>query len=216
MDRKLIWPLVLLSLFVALSATSTPVCGADYERVGLNLGDTADYLVSRSDIPPAVLNRMRLIVVNVTGIVVEFNATFYFTNGTKDQSWLQQGNVSSGELSQYIVAPDLSVGDPIAQIPDAPTINETVLIIVMGGLRQVNHLRYVAEGVAIESYWDKASGLVVQRSAKSYGYSMNYTLVSTSVWSPVAKPLIYALLIVGGISSFVIVVACLVLYIRKK
>jgi hypothetical protein len=163
-----------------------------------------------------MVNRMNLLVVNVTGVIVEFNVTLYSANGTRYTSFLQQGNVSRGDLSQYVIVPDLSIGDPIDESANAPTINESIPMVVMGGGRQVNHLITNMSGIWAEFYWDKETGLMVQSSDNSTGYWMNYTLVSTSIWSSVAKPIIMALVFLGGVSSLAIVAISLILYVRKK
>jgi hypothetical protein len=214
--KKFTFTMALFMLLLFSSASSTLAYAGNYAKADLNLGDTADYLVSRSDISPKVVNRMNLLVVNVTDPTVGFNVTFYYTNGSRYQSFLRLGNFSTGYLYQYVIAPNLSPGDPISDTANAPMINETVLMVIMGGVRPVNHLSHRVGGTRVQYYWDKASGLMVKSSDNSTGSWMNFTLVSTSVWSPVAKPIIMALIIIGGICCFVLVAASLILYVRKK
>jgi hypothetical protein len=208
--------MVLVSAFLISSTLASSSFAADYTRVGLNLGDTADYSVSRTNVPSTLVNLMRVQVVNTTGVLFELNITLYFQNGTVYQTWLQHGNVSGGELQAYMIVADLSAGEPIALIAGAPTINETVTMTVMGGPRTVNHLRQISGNVTSEHYWDQKSGLIVQRNYNDQGEWINYTLLATSVWSPVAKPIVFMLLLAGGVSSFTIVFAALTLYLTRK
>jgi hypothetical protein len=188
MRRSLILVLAIFSASIIFSSVLTPSVAADYTKVGVKVGDTAEYLVSDVSHIHGVnyttgkpvyfyydtteaYDRLRVTVTNVTGTNVTLSLTLYFPNGKVYENSLVSCDVSSGMCDFFwpsvlwglIIAANLSVGDPI-YIGSSRVINETVNMRIASKYR-LNHVGSPESGY--EAYWDKASGLLVERHSES-------------------------------------------------
>jgi hypothetical protein len=197
---------MLLVLSVVVNSTSA----ADYTKVGVSLGGTADYSLS-TDYGTA--NRMRVYVYGIVGSVVTLNITDYYPNGTATPTSQMIVDVVTGGLgSIYLISAGLTPGDPIYSgasyaISDAPTRQ------VAGASRPQNHVvdtNYLGSGGRIDWYWDQATGLATEITFWALGW-YNITLTSTSLWS--GLPLTTILLVAGAI---VAIIAAVLLIRRRK
>jgi hypothetical protein len=173
---------------------------ADYNQVGVRVGDTADYdaqLSSYSDV-----NRLHIDVYGIVGTTVTLNLIYYFRNGTQQSTVQVSGDISNGAGNPYfylyLITPNLQVGDAIYSGASA-TIDKTDKMNIAGASRSVNH--YSIGDASWDSYWDPTTGLTVKLTYWFFGWT-NLTLISTSLWSG-ALPLPVVILI-GGIVLFVV------------
>lgn len=79
--QKKFYGLALLSILIILTFTFRPSWAADYSKVGVRVGDTADYdaqiAYKSSDV-----TRLNVLVYGIVGTMVTLNITYYFRNGT--------------------------------------------------------------------------------------------------------------------------------------
>jgi hypothetical protein len=174
-----------LLVLLAWSANCTHTCmAADYTKVGVKLGNVADY---ETGVSYAAYNRTQMLVYGIVGAVITLNFTVYNRDGTINQTFQIVGDPSIGgyPIFLYLIAANLTAGDPIYPWA-AWTINETVTMTVAGTSRTVNHL-YLPDG-SFEAYWDKETGLMTKLNAFLYVAWYNYTMISTDAWSIVTPP----------------------------
>jgi hypothetical protein len=182
--------LAVLLVLLAWSANCTSALGADYEKVGVNLGNTADYKLSTDF---GNQNRTHILVYGIVGTVVHLNITEYNPDGTVNSTSQTIGDLYLGSYPMYLylLAANLTAGDPIGS--GSPiTINETITMTVAGASRTVNHLRTRASNQlpdgTFEVYWDKATGLMTKVNVWIFVGWLNMTIMSTDAWPIVAPP----------------------------
>lgn len=179
---------VLLALLTML-ANCTSASAADYTKVGVKVGDIADYKTSTDW---GTYNRTHLLVYGVVGTVVYLNFTDYNTDGTVNNTRQIMGDILIGTwpIYLYLTAANLTAGDPIWSGSWAK-INETITMTVAGASRTVNHLRTRASSQmpdgTFEVYWDKETGLMTKLNVWYFGW-INMTIISTDAWSIVTPP----------------------------
>jgi hypothetical protein len=226
MRRKTAYSLVLLSMLVAVSMVYNPAVAApNYKLVGVQVGNTADYsTIIGNSTWTAPDTKLHISVFSVSGALVTFNSTYYFTNGTVDNSpdldKSFQVNVTAPSLSTLfgwisLTAANLTAHDAVFY-GSTGTINETTHMIVAGVNRTVNHLSL--SGGAWNLYWDKPTGIMVKMNFWLLAW-LNYTMTATNMWSAGGGGLglsTTTLLIIGGVAVVVIIAAALVLMRRRK
>jgi hypothetical protein len=154
------------------------VSATDYSKVGVRVGDMADY--SRSD--PFANFTIHLQILKIIGTSITANFHEVYPDGTLVQ-WDKTltGNItgSFNALYPFLIPANLNQGDII---PNQPRINETTTMNVIGLNRTVDHLHtYEAPrpfedySYYYDAYWDKATGLLVR---------LNSTIVSTFAGTP--------------------------------
>jgi hypothetical protein len=210
MRKKVTFTLVLFSIILLSSAMTTPSQAADYYKVGVKVGDVVEYSISISN------SDMVSIVIRVEDIsvsVVQLNVTYYYS-AHPTQSVNSPFDVTSGYGLYYLlIAPELSVGDPI-YLGSSLMINETVTMTVAGVSRTVNHLNYSAGIVFGDYYWDRDTGLLVKSTFRFPFGSENLSLMSTTAFgAPFPTGLV--LLLASGIASSVGVIV-LIIWVRPR
>jgi hypothetical protein len=173
-----------LLVLLAWSMIYSHACiAADYTKVGLNVGNTADYQTS---VTGRAYNRTHLLVYGIVGTVIYGNFTDYNPDNTVNQTYQIIGDIllGSNNIFFFFTAANLTAGDPIYS-GASWTINETITMTVAGTSRTVNHIR-TADGL-FEAYWDKATGLMTKLNAW-YIYWFNMTIISTNAWSAPLPP----------------------------
>jgi hypothetical protein len=220
--KKLAYSLTLLTILLISSVVLAPASAADYNKVGVKIGDTATYNIL---IPGQTYNTLKVSVENVVGTLVNLNLSYYNPNGALDHSVLTGlSNVSSGQngISLFLICANLSAHEPFVNGTGWPTINETISMTKAGATRTVNHLDYnVTLNHRFEAWWDTLTGLMVEAAVGGpYTPYQNYFLTSTSLWSPSssASPLntTTLLLIVGTCAIVVVLIVGFVAYRHRK
>lgn len=194
---------------MVFASAPTPSRAADYTKVGVRVGDTADYV---SSITGKNYTRLHILVYGLTaGTVVTLELTYYDSNG-KQYPW---GTVTgdtylgSGYIFYYLVAPNLVEDEGIFH-GASYTINETTTLTVAGVSRSVNHLRL--DGFYyLDIYWDQSTGIVVKCSIWFIGWT-NLTMTSTSLWSAGLSST--QLLIIGG--AVVVMLVAVAYYVGRR
>jgi len=187
MRKALPFALAILSVLVLLSASLTSSLAADYTKVGVKMGDTADYLFASSDrkMDGAVAH---VSIQKVEGTKVTINGTIRYPNGTM-QAQSISGDVYSGQNSSYyfLICANLTQGDQVYS-GSQMKITETISMSIVGALRDVNHFSSENILASFNIYWDKLSGLMVRLDGSGFGYSITATLTNTTAWSPSPQP----------------------------
>jgi hypothetical protein len=195
---KKIHRVALFSILIILTITFRPSLAADYNQVGVRVGDTAEYdaqLSSLSDV-----NRLHILVYGIVGTVVTLNLIYYFKNGTQEHTTQMTEDICNGAgdpLYLFLITPNLKAGDSIYS-GASEMIDRTDTMNFAGASRSINH--YTVGDPSWESYWDQATGLTVRLTYWIFGWT-NLTLTSTSLWSG-GLPL-PVILLIGGIALFV-------------
>jgi hypothetical protein len=162
----------------------------EYLNVGVKVGDNANYSVSIPGIP---INRMYMVITDVSGTIVSGNVTMYLPDGTEAGTLIWTIDISIGSMTTpfpLLIASDLTADQPIyAGFPI--TINDTISMMIGGATRAVNHVSLPnIGGQAVDAKWDKLTGLLVKFS--SYNFTSQtwtrITLTSTSLWIDVTPP----------------------------
>ena len=205
MRRKTACSLVTLTIVLVLATTACFTTAANYTLVGVKLGATADYKVSSS--PYFGYNQTEALVSGIVGTTIYLNYTSTFPNGTK--ALLGTGLIS-GDISTFltfVVASNLTVGDHLWNNAGAPTINKTITMSAVGASRLVNVVNNITFflGADYNLYFDKQTGVLVQGDIAGLFGWVNYTLISTTAWSPPAQPAGISLTTVGLVGAVGIV-----------
>lgn len=210
---------VILSMFMFTAASCTLSGAADYTRVGVVVGDTADYAITASD-PSDVFNasRAHLNVVNINGTIVTLNITWFKPDGSVANHALGPSDITtSNPLSgAFIIAAGLSKGDPLCP-GSFFRINDTVSIIVANISRFASHLSYTVKAMTnplVNYYWDNETGLALRVAVDWSGGYTHYEMTSTSTFSrnnPSDQGTTLLLLAAGIIGVAAVVIAAVVL-----
>lgn len=221
----------MLLLGVLLTISCVPSQGVNYPKIGVKIGDYADYSYTFwfNGSYHTPFDWYRILVANIslssipgyTELSIEFDG--HFANGTWYSPWtghldLSNNSVLTGGVVDdimWIVPADL-VNGQLVSIPYV--INETTSMLVAGAVRTVNHLRIAADNFGAgdyhpDIYWDKATGVLVKANILRHNTWTNLTMLSTNMWSNGDWTTL--LLISGGV-ALVIGVACLVAFVIRK
>jgi hypothetical protein len=200
-------------VLLILNATTLGCLAADYNKIGVKSGDIAEYHVASQ----AVVRWNRIVVVfsNVTPPLVTIDVTNYM-DGTKIVGGSSIENVSRQVTDLYLISAGLAQGDPIYDGADR-TINETILMTVLGQSRYVNHLN-LYEG-RLNLYWDRETGLLVNASKglllktthPTTFVWFNTTIVSTTAFGADATLVIFE----GGVLMVLLAAVAIVVYGRR-
>ena len=177
--------LAFLLVLLAQLANCTFALAADYEKVAVKVGDTADYETSLTG---PDYNRTHILVYGIVGTAIYLNLTYYHPNGMVGSESQLVGDVfaGGGYLFAYLLAANLTAGDAIYS--NAPEkINETITMNVAGTPRTVNHLSVITANEYFDGYWDKATGLMTKLNFWLLGW-INMTIISTDAWSITPPP----------------------------
>jgi hypothetical protein len=176
--------LAVLLVLLVCSATCTSALAADYGKVGVKVGNTADYETSITS--PTDYNRTHVLVYGIVGTTIYLNLTYYHPDGTVGSESQLVGDVfvDGGYLFAYLLAANLTAGDSIYS-GASMVINETTTMTFAGTSRTVNHLR-TSDGL-FEAYWDKATGLMTKLNFWLIVWT-NMTIISTDAWSAITPP----------------------------
>jgi hypothetical protein len=179
------------------------------------------------------LDWMRIDVISVTGTTASLNMTGHFNNGTQTfQSF--DSDVQNSELAgMYLVASNLTAGDPLSRQTPGTTINQTVTRLYAGANRNVNVIEVRSNlTVASVNYpseykvcWDQSTGIMVetysnQTDPTNPGAYEETSLkaTETNLWSANALDLIQnnLLYVLAGIAVIIVIVAATIVLRRRK
>lgn len=211
MQKTYVSVLAGLSLLLVLSAASATPLAPDYRKVGVKIGDAAIY---ESSFTAESWDETHISVYGIVGSVVTFNVTWYEPSGAVGASGLLAGDIYIGgnSIFNFLIAADLATSDPIWSEADE-AINDTILVVVGGVLRTVNHLRYY--GGEFEGYWDAATGLMIELRLFSRNRWVNYTLLSTTAWSPLSLWNMTTVALIEGVVIVVLAIALIVVVVKR-
>jgi len=175
-------------------------------------------------------SKLKLVIneINSNGYV-KFSVTRYFSNGTteKDTFW---GNImtGSGNLSMWLISPNLEVGDPIyisniTNVPDVKIIEKRQFA---GAEREtvfsVFHLPALAEFLAEYGiFWDRQTGILCRMGIIT-DYSMGnikletrmiVTIEETNLWSASSDSSLFLLTVIAVLLFAILLILFL---LRKK
>lgn len=234
----------LLIILVATVFAPTLVHAKDY-TVGVKAGDGVKYgqitvtWTGNGTEPSSVtdakkMDWLRIDVLNVTGTTASLNSTEHCNNGTQTFHSSQvdvQSGVSAGIV--FLVASNLTLGDPL--LPQTPgiTINQTVTRLYAGANRNVNiiDLKSSIEGYLseIKICWDQNTGIMVELYINLYinqtyptnpaGYEEeSFKATETNLWSANALDFIQnnLIYIIAGIAVIIVMVAATIILRSRK
>lgn len=175
-------------------------------------------------------SKLKLVIneINSNGYI-KFSVTRYFSNGTteRDTFW---GNImtGSGNLSMWLISPNLEVGDPIyisniTNVPDVKIIEKRQFA---GAEREtifsVFHLPALAEFLAEYGiFWDRQTGILCKMGIIT-DYSMDnikletrmiVTIEETNLWSASSDSSLFLLTVIAVLLFATLLI---LLLLRKK
>ena len=178
---------------------STSLWSPDYNKVGVKVGDWANFSAASNQTGLEKATNMNLTILAVNRFNVTFRITAYNSSGSilVQTNW---GNLSdgTGTLGQppvywWLTEPDLVKYDPLCA-RSSLWINETVSMTFNGVSRECNHLRrdyaYLNGLVpgSMDFYWDKATGMTVRADIVLHVFGttwrIQWNMTTTSLWSP--------------------------------
>jgi hypothetical protein len=230
---------VLLAILVAAVFAPTLVHAKDY-TVGVKAGDWVKYgqiivtWTGNGTEPSSVtdakkLDWVRIDVLSVAGTTVSLNLTAHYNNGTQTfQNY--DADVQSGSAGPaYLVASNLTSGDPLSPQTPETTINQTVTRLYAGANRNVNiidskssYIGYLSE---YKIYWDQNTGIMVEQYSNQTDYTnpsvyfeISIKATETNLWSSNALDLIQnnLIYIIAGTAAIIVVVAVAIFLRRRK
>lgn len=174
---------------------------------------------------------VRVDVLSVVGTTASLNLTSHYNNGTQTSS-SQNTDVQSGGFMgmEFLIASNLTMGDPLSSQTPEPTINQTSTSFYAGANRNVNMIDFISsyQGVQSETkiYWDQNTGIMVElylnqpTDSTNPGTSLAVSLkaTETNLWSANTLDLIQnnLIYIIAGIAVIIVIVAATIVLRRRK
>jgi len=231
--------LALLAILVATVFAPTLVHAKDY-AVGVKAGDWIKYgqititWTGNGTEPSYItdakkLDWVRIDVLSVEDTTASMNVTAHYNNGTQTTDSFDADVQSSNTGGMYLLASNLTAGDPLTpQIP-ATTINRTVTRMYAGANRNVNMIdaesSYTGYPSQYKIYWDQNTGIMVEQYTNQTDLTnpSSYEEVSliateTNLWSGNALDLIQnnLIYIIAGTAAIIVVIAAAIVLRRRK
>jgi hypothetical protein len=186
---------LLLSL-IMISTIMLPAAATDYTKIGVRVGDTADYTYSYPlENSTTATGKFSIEILQINGT----NVTIEGPNGIITDNLLNGNQIlpdGTDQIPPYLVAANLSQGDNIFQHSPyyiwSPI--ETITMIVAGHNRTVNYVRFEGPillpclfpgetwGESYEAYYDKVTGLLVEINDTVWGRISNGTKPSHPIY----------------------------------
>jgi hypothetical protein len=232
--------LALLAILVAAVFAPTLVNAKDY-TVGVKAGDWVKYgqititWTGNGTEPSYItdakkLDWVRIDVLSVAGTTASLNVTAHYNNGTQTFQSSDANVQSGGSMGMsYLVASNLTAGDPLTPQTPETTINQTVTRLYAGANRNVNiidskssYIGYLSE---YKIYWDQNTGIMVEQYSNQTDYTnpgvyfeISIKATETNLWSAnpldlIQNNLIY---IIAGIAAIIVIVAAIIIVRRRK
>jgi hypothetical protein len=176
----------------------------------------------------------RMDVLSVVGTTASLNQTVHFNNDTQTfQSLVIDIQSSNSAGNSYLIASNLTAGDPLTPQTPGTTINQTVTGLYAGANRKVNMINYKGNLTSAQvnypfeykTYWDQSTGVMVELyingtdMTHSGAYEeISFKAVETNLWSASAPDIIQnnLIYIIAGIAVVIIIVAATIILRRRK
>jgi hypothetical protein len=231
---------VLLAILVAAVFAPTMVHAKDY-AVGVKARDWVKYgqvtvtWTGNGTEPSSVtdakkLDWARIDILSVAGTTASLNLTAHYNNGTQTFQIYDTDVQSGGSAgATYLVASNLTSGDPLSPQTPETTINQTVTRLYAGANRNVNiidskssYQGYLSE---YKIYWDQNTGIMVEVYTNQTDYTnpgayeeVSLKATETDLWSANVLDLIQnnLIYIIVGIAVIIVIVAATIVLRRRK
>jgi hypothetical protein len=172
-------------MILVLVVMTSPAAAVTY-KVGVSPGVSSIYA---SKFSYAAANKTVIAIFAVVGTVVYTNITYYNPDNSVNSERNNPGidaNANSFAGMTYLIASNLTTNDPTW--PGSPyIINDSSTMTFAGASRTVNHMKmskFNSTSNYIEAWWDKDTGLMVKLALWIPGSWDNFTMISTTAWSP--------------------------------
>jgi len=176
----------------------------------------------------------RIDVLSVVGTTVSLNQTVHFNNGTQSfQSLVIDIQSSNSAGNSYLIASNLTAGDPLTPQTPGTTINQTVTGLCAGTNRKVNMINYKGNLTSAQvnypfeykTYWDQSTGVMVELYINGTDMihtgayeEISFKAIETNLWSSSAFDILQnnLIYILAGIAVIIIIVAVTIVRRRRK
>jgi hypothetical protein len=225
----------LLILLIILATTVSTASATDYTKVGVKVGDTADYTYS----DPTETTRFHIEILQIAGTNVTISLRYVYPNNSEGPDTLLSGDLAGdNSIQQYLIAANLSLGDNIYYVNNINSatmrIDKTTTMIFNGQSRIVNHAKFTGiehlplplQGASYsnEANYDKITGLLIESSITVAGptsdpsYKASYitTLTSTTAFGGEPSPIAPLIATAGIAVAAVTLVAVAVTSFRRQ
>ncbi len=182
-----------LATFVLSSAGSLSIyTSSGSYQPGVRVGDwwqSSILLCSKLCQPFEGLASLNSSVVDVKGTNVTLENTAHFANGTVVTSTIVQ-NVETGQpgIPYYLLAANLTLGDPVYSSANSPVISGLQRSQVLGAARNVTQAYYfITDGTfsySVSDTWDQLTGIMIIGHVFIYGQNATISLTATNIWKP--------------------------------
>lgn len=227
-----------LIVLVAVVFAPTLVHAKDY-TVGVKAGDYIKYgqiafTWTGNGTEPSVLTNVKdmdwvgIGVSNVVGTTAILDVATIYNNGTQTIQSLDT-DVRSPTGKLYLIASNLTAGDPPSPQTPELTINQTVTRMYAGANRNVNIIdserNITGYSSEFKEYWDQKTGIMVELYSKetdltnSSAYQeISFKATETNLWSASALDLIQnnLIYIITGIAIITVIAAATIVLRRRK
>ena len=231
--------LALLAILAVAIFAPTLVHAKDY-TLGVKAGDWVKYgqiamtWTGNGTEPSAIteakkLDWLRIDVLSVAGTTATLNVTAHYNNGTQTSQSSDADVQSGNSAGMYLVASNLTAGDPLSPQTPETTINQTVARSYAGANRNVNIIdsksSYQGYPSEYKIYWDQNTGIMVEMYTNQTDLTdpsayeeVSIKATETNLWSANALDFIQNNLfyIIAGIAVIIVIVAATIALRRRK
>jgi hypothetical protein len=225
--NKIVFSLLVLSLIMLPTMTSL-ASATDYTKVGVKVGDTANYSYSN----PQGNGTLQINVQQITGTNVTINIKKINSNGSSTPDNIVTGNLSAptNKILLYLVASNLTQGDSVTPGHQLLTIDKTTTMKIQGINRTVIHVSYALVisdmdfgGYYFDAYWDKSTGLGIKSVITVSGFfatvgmpagSYITNLTSTTAFGNKIDPIV--VLLTAGVTVLLVAAAITVYALNRR
>jgi hypothetical protein len=189
----------------------------DYTKVGVSVGNTADYSITGSAIGPSGTAKLHVEVTAVSGTNVSLTVTCYFSNGSIIGIPIPHtGDISSvwGGMASYIVCAGLTTGDELCKDSRGETFNSSTSATVCGANRTVNYITGSSSVENLSIGFDKDTGVLVENTLSGSLVNSSMIMTATNMWG--SSGISLTTLAIVGVVSAAIVVAAVVEIVQKR
>lgn len=230
---------VLVAIFIMLLTSVIPILAVEY-NAGVKAGDWVKYgeisvSWNGTGTEPQYISDAKQIdwieyeVQSVSGTTVNINYTTHYKNGTSDIEGPFGIDIEGSSGIYWVIAGNLTKGDPVLTGSNALTLNDTVTRRYAGASRSVNYLNitYTSDSSThiFRAYYDQATGMILEYymrmpDSTTTGAFVEYSVkaTETNMWSPDLTGVILGnpLYIVGIVVLVAIIVVGAFILIRRK
>jgi len=231
--------LALLAILVAAVFAPTLIQAKNY-TVGVKAGDWVKYgqititWTGNGTEPSSItdakkLDWVRIDVLNVAGTTASLNMTAHYNNGTQTFQTSDADVQSPSSAGMYLIASNLTAGDPLRPQTPETTINQTVTRPYAGANRNVNMIdsksSYQDYPSEFKIYWDQNTGIMVEMYTNQTDLTdpsayeeTSVKATETNLWPANALDLIQnnLIYIIAGIALIIVIVAATIALRRRK